>query len=100
MSRALVIAGRDLAERSRIFMAATVLGAIPFLVLAAAHWTISPLAQFGDWAQYMSHADALRHGRAYGPVATHRRSGTPPDSAGIVRPADARPHRCHQNRPP
>ena len=44
------------------------LGAIPFLVLAAAHWTISPLAQFGDWAQYMSHADALRHGRAYGDI--------------------------------
>ena len=44
------------------------LGAIPFVVLAAAHWTIGPLVRFGDWAQYMSHADALRHGRAYGDI--------------------------------
>ena len=43
-------------------------GAIPFLVLAAWHWQYGPLAQFGDWAQYLLHADALRHGRAYGDI--------------------------------
>lgn len=44
------------------------LGAIPFLVLAASHWSIGPLARFGDWAQYLSHADALRLGRPYGDI--------------------------------
>ena len=44
------------------------LGSIPFLVLVASHWGIGPLVQFGDWAQYMSHADALRLGRHYGDI--------------------------------
>jgi hypothetical protein len=44
------------------------LGSIPFLVLAASHWGIGPLARFGDWAQYMMHADALRLGRHYGDI--------------------------------
>lgn len=43
-------------------------GVIPFLVLAAWHWRYGPLTAFGDWAQYMLHADALLHGRAYGDI--------------------------------
>jgi hypothetical protein len=55
-------------QQNRSHLAVLGVGAIPFLVLAAAHWTIKPLARFGDWAQYMSHADALRHGRPYGDI--------------------------------
>jgi hypothetical protein len=55
-------------QRNRSHLAVLGPGAIPFLVLAASHWTIGPLARFGDWAQYMSHADALRHGRPYGDI--------------------------------
>jgi hypothetical protein len=44
------------------------IGAVPFLVLAAIHWRYGPLAEFGDWAQYLSHADAIRHGRRYGDI--------------------------------
>ena len=43
-------------------------GVIPFLILVAWHWRYGPLAQFGDWAQYLLHADALRHGRPYGDI--------------------------------
>src|SRR4029450_647152 len=43
-------------------------GGIPFLILVAWHWHYGPLAQFGDWAQYLLHADALRHGRPYGDI--------------------------------
>jgi hypothetical protein len=43
-------------------------GVVPFLVLAAWHWRYGPLAAFGDWAQYMLHADALLHGRSYGDI--------------------------------
>jgi len=43
-------------------------GAIPFLALVVAHWGLGPLAAFGDWAQYLLHADAIRHGRAYGDI--------------------------------
>jgi hypothetical protein len=42
--------------------------AVPFLVLAAWHWQYGPLAVFGDWAQYMLHADALLHGRPYADI--------------------------------
>ena len=55
-------------SRSRSTLAVTLVGAVPFLVLAAWHWPYGPLPQFGDWAQYMLHADALRHGRAYGDI--------------------------------
>ena len=41
--------------------------AVPSL-LVAWHWHYGPLAEFGDWAQYMLHADALRHGRSYGDI--------------------------------
>jgi len=58
----------DETQQNRSHLAVLGVGAIPFLVLAAAHWTIKPLARFGDWAQYMSHADALRHGRPYGDI--------------------------------
>ena len=44
------------------------IGVVPFLILVAWHWPLGPLAQFGDWAQYLLHADALRHGRAYGDI--------------------------------
>ena len=44
------------------------IGSIPFLILVAWHWRLGPLAIFGDWAQYMLHAEALRHGRAYGDI--------------------------------
>jgi hypothetical protein len=44
------------------------LGAIPFLILVVAHWRLGPLAVFGDWAQYLLHADAIRHGRSYGDI--------------------------------
>src|SRR5574338_1394540 len=40
----------------------------PFLVLVAWHWRYGPLAAFGDWAQYLLHADAIRHGRSYGDI--------------------------------
>jgi len=43
-------------------------GVIPFLVLAAWHWQYGPLAAFGDWAHYMLHADAIRHGKSYGDI--------------------------------
>jgi len=45
-----------------------IVGVIPFLLLAARHWEYGPLAAFGDWAQYMLHADALRHGRPYADI--------------------------------
>jgi len=43
----------------------TVLGAVPFLLLAAWHWPHGPRADFGDYAQYLLHAEALLKGRAY-----------------------------------
>ena len=55
-------------QSNRSYLAVAGLGAIPFLVLTAAHWAIAPLARFGDWAQYMLHADALMHGRPYGDI--------------------------------
>ena len=58
----------DEIQRSRANLALALVGALPFLVLAAWHWQYGPLAQFGDWAQYMLHADALRHGRPYGDI--------------------------------
>ena len=55
-------------QRSRATAALALVGALPFLILAAWHWRYGPLAQFGDWAQYLLHADALRHGRPYGDI--------------------------------
>jgi len=48
--------------------ALALVGSIPFLILVAWHWRIGPLAIFGDWAQYMLHAEALRHGRPYADI--------------------------------
>jgi len=45
-----------------------VVGAVPFLILAAVHWQYGPLAEYGDWSQYLLHADALLHGRSYGDI--------------------------------
>jgi hypothetical protein len=58
----------DETQRSRSTLAVALVGAVPFLVLAAWHWRYGALAQFGDWAQYMSHADAILHGRRYGDI--------------------------------
>lgn len=58
----------DESPKSRGALAVALVGAIPFLILVAAHWRYGPLVQFGDWAQYMLHADALRHGRPYGDI--------------------------------
>jgi len=58
----------DESQQNRTTIAVALLGSLPFLVLAAWHWRYGPLAQFGDWAQYMLHADALRHGRPYGDI--------------------------------
>jgi len=58
----------DETQRSRSTLAVALVGAVPFLVLAAQHWQYGPLVQFGDWAQYMLHADAIRHGRPYGDI--------------------------------
>ena len=55
-------------QSSRRNQWSVVAGVVPFLVLAARHWQYGPLAAFGDWAQYMSHADALWHGRPYGDI--------------------------------
>jgi len=41
------------------------LGLIPFLILVALHWSTLPLLTSGDYAQYLAHADALLHRRAY-----------------------------------
>jgi len=46
----------------------TLLGAVPFLLLAAWHWPHGPRADFGDYAQYLLHAEALLKGRAYGDI--------------------------------
>lgn len=58
----------DETQGSRSTLGIALVGAVPFLVLAAWHWQFGPLAKFGDWAQYLMHADALRHGRAYGDI--------------------------------
>jgi hypothetical protein len=55
-------------QQSRRTWWIAIVGVIPFLVLAARHWEYGPLAAFGDWAQYMLHADALRHGRPYADI--------------------------------
>jgi hypothetical protein len=55
-------------QHSRTTVALALVGTLPFLVLAAWHWRYGPLVQFGDWAQYMSHAEAIRHGRPYGDI--------------------------------
>src|SRR5689334_8511402 len=44
------------------------LGAIPFLLLAAWHWPHGPRADYGDYAQYFLHAEALLKGRAYSDI--------------------------------
>ena len=49
-------------------LVSTVLGALPFLLLAAWHWPHGPRADFGDYAQYLLHADALLKGRPYGDI--------------------------------
>ena len=46
----------------------TIVGAVPFLLLAAWHWPHGPRADFGDYAQYLLHAEALLKGRAYSDI--------------------------------
>jgi hypothetical protein len=58
----------DDTQPSRRAAAIATIGVVPFLILVAGHWPLGPLAQFGDWAQYFLHADALRHGRSYGDI--------------------------------
>jgi hypothetical protein len=53
------------AHKRRSTLAWFLVGTIPFLALVAWHWRYGPLAAFGDWAQYLLHADALLHGRSY-----------------------------------
>jgi hypothetical protein len=53
-------------ERGRL--ADFAIAVAPFLVLVAWHWRYGALAQFGDWAHYLLHADALRNGRAYADI--------------------------------
>jgi hypothetical protein len=43
-------------------------GAAPFLILAGWHFPYRPPADYGDWAQYLLHADALLAGRRYGDI--------------------------------
>jgi len=43
-------------------------GAVPFLILAAKHFPYPPPAGLGDWAQYLLHANALLDGRRYGDI--------------------------------
>lgn len=52
-------------EQSRSSLAWFLVAALPFLALVAWHWRLGPLAAFGDWSQYMLHADALYRGRSY-----------------------------------
>jgi hypothetical protein len=52
--------------RQRALLLVTAL--LPFLVLVALHWPILPLLPAGDYAQYLLHADALVHGRAYSDI--------------------------------
>ena len=56
------------AQQSRRFWWIGIVGVVPFLLLAARHWGYGPLAAFGDWAQYMLHADALRHAKPYADI--------------------------------
>jgi hypothetical protein len=58
----------DESQQTRTTIAVALVGALPFLILAAWHWRYGPLVQFGDWAQYMLHADAIRHGRSYADI--------------------------------
>ena len=44
------------------------LSVLPFVILAALHWSYAPLITAGDYAQYLLHADALAHGRAYADI--------------------------------
>ncbi len=40
----------------------------PVAVLIARHWSYHPLVTHTDYAQYLMHADALAHGRAYNDI--------------------------------
>ena len=55
-------------QRARARLIYFALAVTPFVALVAWHWRYGPLAAFGDWSQYLLHADALRHGRAYGDI--------------------------------
>ena len=59
---------RPAEANDRASLAYFALALAPFLALVAWHWRYGPLAAFGDWSQYLLHADALRHGRAYGDI--------------------------------
>jgi len=49
-------------------LVSTAVGAVPFLLLAAWHWPYGPRADFGDYAQYLLHAEALLDGRPYADI--------------------------------
>jgi hypothetical protein len=57
---------RDRRRWDRELLSTVVIGAVPFLILAAWHFPYPPPADYGDWAQYLLHADALLAGRRYG----------------------------------
>ena len=59
---------RDERLGKRRLIASVLLGAIPFLLLAAWHWPHGPRADFGDYAQYLLHAEAMLKGRAYSDI--------------------------------
>ena len=52
-------------RQSRNSLAWFTIAALPFLALVVWHWSLGPLAAFGDWSQYMLHGDALYRGRSY-----------------------------------
>ena len=59
---------RDEQPEKRRLNPTVLLGAVPFLLLAAWHWPHGPRADFGDYAQYLLHAEAMLKGRAYGDI--------------------------------
>ena len=59
---------RDEQHGKRSLITTVIVGAVPFLLLAAWHWPHGPRADFGDYAQYLLHAEAILKGRPYGDI--------------------------------
>jgi len=58
----------DPAGKRRRTVGLLLLGILPFLILAVAHWSTLPAAKGGDYAQYLLHAKAIVDGRSYGDI--------------------------------